>query len=107
AARSMELGFSTTFLREMRMIAHARAYIEEGRGWMPLGRFERRITGLRFHMLEAEELAGIGAASKLNASRAFLTELRDLGRARAAGWIRTHRDDVGKRGTVNVGEVFE
>ncbi len=107
ATRSMELGFSTTFLREMRMIAHARAYIEEGRNWMPLGRFERRITGLRFHMLEAEELAAIGSASKLNASRAFLTELRDLGRARAAGWIRTHRGDVGKRGTVNVGEVFE
>ena len=107
AARSMELGFSTTFLREMRMIAHARTYIEAGRNWMPMGRFERRITGLRFHMLEAEELASIGSASKLNASRAFLTELRDLGRARAAGWIRTHRNDVGKRGTVNVGEVFE
>ena len=83
AARSMELGFSTTFLREMRMIAHARAYIEETASLMPFGRFERKLMRLRFHMVEAEELAEAGSASKMNATRSFLTDLRDMGRARA------------------------
>ncbi|MDD3325701.1 MAG: patatin-like phospholipase family protein [Zoogloea sp.] len=106
AHRSMELGFSTTFLREMRTLAQARAYMQEGSGWLPGGRLERKLAGLRFHLLEAEELADAGKGSKLNATRAFLHELRDLGRARAARWIRTHRADVGRRETLDVAEVF-
>ncbi|NMF89067.1 patatin-like phospholipase family protein [Aromatoleum petrolei] len=106
ADRTVELGFSATFLREMRMIAHARAYLEAGSGFLPHGRLERKLLGLRFHMIEAQELAESGSGSKLNAARAFLHELRDLGRARAAKWIRTKRQHVGSRGTVNLGEVF-
>ncbi|WP_374245642.1 patatin-like phospholipase family protein [Zoogloea sp.] len=106
SARTMELGFSTTFLREMRMIAYARGYVDEGRSWMPLGRFERRLMNLRFHLIEAKELLEAGRGSKLNAARAFLHELRDLGRARAAEWVRTRRGDVGRRGTVDLAAVF-
>lgn len=106
AARTMELGFSTTFLREMRMIAHARSYIDESRSWMPLGRFERKLMSLRFHLIEAEELLEAGKGSKMNAARAFLHDLRDLGRARAARWVRTQRRHVGQRGTVDLAEVF-
>lgn len=106
ATRSTELGFSTTFLREMRMIAYARSYIEAGAGWMPLGRFERKLMGLRFHVIEAKELATAGRGSKLNATRAFLHELRDLGRARADRWVRSHGGDIGKRSTVDLAELF-
>ena len=70
ATRSMELGFSTTFLREMRTLGQARAYMQEGSGWLPGGRLERKLAGLRFHLLEAEELADAGkalAASLLDA----------------------------------------
>ena len=73
SARSIELGFSTTFLREMRMIAHARQHIAETAGWMPLGRLERKLVGQRFHLIEAHELAEAGRASKLNAAGSFLT----------------------------------
>ncbi len=106
AARTMELGFSTTFLREMRMIAHARSDIAESAGWLPLGRHERRLMGLRFHLIDATELAEAGKGSKLNAARAFLHELRDCGRARAARWVRGQRRHVGSRGTVDLGAVF-
>lgn len=106
ADRTVELGFSATFLREMRMITHARAYIEEGAGWMPRGRLERKLMNLRFHLIEAEELAETGNDSKLNAARAFLHELRDLGRARTASWVRTRRHHVGKRQTVDLSKVF-
>ncbi|WP_041655778.1 patatin-like phospholipase family protein [Azoarcus sp. KH32C] len=106
AGRATELGFSTTFLREMRMITHARAYIAEGPSWVPRGRLERKVMGLRFHLIEAEELAETGNGSKLNAARAFLHELRDLGRVRAARWIRTRRRFVGKQGTVDLPKLF-
>ena len=106
AARTMELGFSTTFLREMRMIAHARGYIGEGSPWVPLGRHERKLMGLRFHLIEAEELADAGHGSKLNAARAFLHELRDLGRARTDRWVRKNRRHVGQQATVDLEAVF-
>lgn len=106
AARSMELGFSTTFLREMRMIAHARRHIAEIAGWMPLGRLERKLVHQRFHLIEAEELADAGQASKLNAASGFLAQLHELGRARAAKWLRRHQRQVGQRETVDVARLF-
>ncbi len=106
AARSMELGFSTTFLREMRMIAHARRHIAETAGWMPLGRLERKLVHQRFHLIEAEELADAGQASKLNAASGFLTQLHELGRTRAAKWLRRHQRQVGQRETVDVARLF-
>ncbi len=106
SARSMELGFSTTFLREMRMIAHARQHIAEAAGWMPLGRLERKLVGQRFHLIEARELAEAGSASKLNAASSFLTELHRLGRARADDWLRTHHRQVGRKETADVAGLF-
>ena len=106
SARSMELGFSTTFLREMRMIAHARQYIAETAGWMPLGRLERKLVGQRFHLIEARELAEAGSTSKLNAASGFLTELHTLGRARTDEWLRKQYRHVGRKETVDVARLF-
>ena len=106
AARTMELGFSTTFLREMRMIAQARDWIQAQRGWRPLGNLERELTALRFHLIEARELIDSGRASKLNAATAFLTRLRDQGRARADEWVHAHLAEVGKRATVDIARLF-
>ena len=106
ASRSMELGFSTTFLREMRMIAHARAYAGETGKWLPLGRLERRLTRLRFHLIDAVELGETRGDSKLNASTRFLLRLRGLGRARADDWLRRHRRDVGRRESADLAALF-
>lgn len=106
AARSMELGFSTTFLREMRMIAHARSYIDESKRWMPRGRLEQKLIRLRFHLIDAQELSEAGGDSKLNASTRFLLHLRELGRARAEDWVRRHRRDVGRRESVDLERLF-
>lgn len=106
SARSMELGFSTTFLREMRMIAHARRHITETAGWMPLGRLERKLVGQRFHLIEARELAETGSASKLNAASGFLSQLHALGRARAEDWLQAHYPRVGREETVDVAGLF-
>ena len=53
-----------------------------------------------------KELATAGKGSKLNATRAFLHELRDLGRARGESWVREHRPSVGKRSTVDLAALF-
>ena len=106
AARTAELGFSTTFLREMRMIVHARRYVAEHQSWRPLGVLEQRLARLRFHLIEAKELAEAGQGSKLNASRSFLHSLRDLGRARARHWLLGHRKDVGIRESVDLAKLF-
>lgn len=106
AARSMELGFSATFLREMRMIAHFRRDIAGNPGWLPRGRVERRLMGLRFHLIEAKELGDAGKASKLNAATAFLTRLRELGRARAGRWLHRRRREIGRRATIDLERLF-
>lgn len=106
AARTMELGFSTTFLREMRMIAQARHYIRSHRSWRGPGKLERQLSALRFHLIEARELGDSGQTSKLNAATAFLTRLRDLGRARADDWLGVHGAEVGRRASVDVEALF-
>lgn len=105
AHRAAELGFSANFLREMRMIAHARSDIRQNAALLR-GRQERKLMSLRFHMIEAKELAHAGNGSKFNAARAFLHQLRDMGRARAARWIRWQRRYVGRRPTVDLAKVF-
>ncbi|MCK6410145.1 MAG: patatin-like phospholipase family protein [Thauera sp.] len=106
ATRSMELGFSTTFLREMRMIAHARQFIAERPRWSPIGRLERKLLRERFHLIDAPELGDAGSASKLNATASSLLQLRELGRARAETWLQTHAHEVGRRETIDVGTLF-
>lgn len=106
AGRTMELGFSTTFMREMRMIAQARTYIRNKRGWRPAGPLERELAGLRFHLIEARELGENGRASKLNAATGFLLQLRDLGRARADEWVQAHLAEVGRKPTVDIERLF-
>ena len=105
AARSMELGFSTTFLREMRMIAHARQFIAERPRWSPIGRLERKLLRERFHLIDAPELGDAGSASKLDATASALLRLRELGRARAETWLQAHAHEVGRRETIDVGAL--
>ncbi|MBV2264361.1 MAG: patatin-like phospholipase family protein [Thauera sp.] len=106
AARSMELGFSTTFLREMRMIAHARQFIAERPRWSPIGRLERKLLRERFHLIDAPELGDAGSASKLDATASALLRLRELGRARAETWLQAHAHEVGRHETIDVGALF-
>lgn len=82
SSRMAEVSFSAPFLREMRTIALAKNYVENSR--VPFSNLERRLTRMNFHLIEAEDLmAQLSIESKLNSSSAFLTMLRDHGRARA------------------------
>lgn len=103
--RSLDLAFNSTFLREMRSFTHARRYV--GRTLLPLGRLERRLTHTRFHLLAAEELLGqLATESRLTTSLPFLERLRDQGRAFARVWLAAHYGDLGRRSSVDIGELF-
>jgi NTE family protein len=50
----------------------------------------------------AEEMRGLGAASKMNADWSFLTHLRDLGRERGKAWLARHYDDLNQRTSIDL-----
>lgn len=103
--RTQELAFKSTFLREMRSFLQAREFV--GRSLMPLGRLERRLRGMRLHLIATGELAGrLAAESKLTTSRPFLEMLRDQGRLRAQDWLSRHFRAVGRHSSVEMAELF-
>ncbi|MFN3985580.1 MAG: patatin-like phospholipase family protein [Rhodocyclaceae bacterium] len=103
--RVMDLGFNATFLREMRMYAHASEFA--ARSHFPHGRLERRLLGTHFHMIEAEELMSqLAAETKLAISLPFIEMLSDQGRARAQAWLDAHYDSVGKTSSIDIRALF-
>lgn len=103
--RQRELGFQSAFLREMRMFAHMREFVEGS--WFKLGRLERRIARANFHLIAAEELmGGLAPETRVIANRQFFNMLRDSGRQHAGDWLDQHRGAIGKRSTVALSELF-
>jgi NTE family protein len=101
----LELAFNATFLREMRMFAHAREYASQS--LFSVGHLERRLARMNFHVIDAQELLGeLKTETKLAANMHFFEMLRDLGRARAKTWLQAHYAQVGKGSTVDIAELF-
>jgi NTE family protein len=98
--RMNEITFNTALLKELEHVEFVNRALRQGhmRG---LGYREihlHRIGG-------GAELAALSASSKLNADWAFLTHLRDLGRAETETWIEAHFADIGARSTIPWHEV--
>jgi NTE family protein len=103
--RVTELGFSATFLREMRMLAQAKEHVE--RTLFSIGRLERRLRHMKFHLVEAEELMSqLSSESKLSAHWPFISMLRDQGRARAEAWLGENFRSIGSRSSADLSELF-
>jgi NTE family protein len=104
-ARIVELGFSANFMREMRMFAQAIAFSSPR--FLTLGKLERRLQQMRFHMIDSDELASLQRTdTKMLAHGPFLERLRGQGRERAAHWLSEHASGVGRRSTVDVNSWF-
>lgn len=103
--RVLELAFNSTFLREMRMFAHARDYVSES--FFPIGRLERRLVRLNFHVIDAQQqMHEFKTETKLAANMAFFELLKNLGRERARTWLAAHYGEIGKRSTIDLAELF-
>lgn len=103
--RIVELGFSTHFMREMRMFAHAADYATSG--GLGLGRLDRRVRKTRFHMIDTSGIKSLQRSeTKLLAHGPFLEMLRDQGRDCAKAWLAEHFDDLGRRSSIDVKALF-
>jgi NTE family protein len=104
-ARAVDIAFNNAFRREMAMIQQAREFA--GNSLLPLGRLERRLQRLRFHLIDAEHhMASLPYTSKLAAHLPFFETLRDMGRARARRWLRTNRVALGRKASLDPASVF-
>ncbi|GAA6142363.1 patatin-like phospholipase family protein [Hydrogenophaga sp. 5NK40-0174] len=105
-ARTMEIAFNATFLREMRMYAH----LQEGARdlpWFRRGALEHRLVNTRFHIIEASEVTSeLDTQSKAAASMRFFEMLFSQGRQHAKAWLRKHRQSLGEHSSVDLGALF-
>ena len=84
-ARIGELGFSTTFLRELETVRRTQ---ESLRRAFPLSWLGRRMKSLRISLIEpGESLDAYSAKTRLNTRLGFLRKLRDIGRECAQSWL--------------------
>jgi NTE family protein len=100
-ARITELGFVAHFMGEMRAMAQASAYARSS--YLSMGRLERRLQKLRFHMIDASEVKSLQRNdTKMLAHAPFLEVLHAHGQARAEAWLQEHFEAVGQRSTLDV-----
>lgn len=100
-ARIAELTFNAHFMREMRTFAQASEF--SGPSFVSWGRLERRLRQMRFHMIDAGQLASLQRPeTKLIAHGPFLELLRDQGRASATDWLSAHQDHFTRRSTIDL-----
>jgi NTE family protein len=93
--RMQEIGFNTSLIREMRMIASYNKLIEQGR--MRGGKL------MLVHLIEAEKfIRELSWTSRLNADWDFLQHLHNMGRARADQWLEANFDRLGIESTVDL-----
>ncbi|TCR66320.1 patatin-like phospholipase family protein [Bosea sp. BK604] len=99
--RLNEVSFNAVLLKELRMMAMLRqkANPESGEG--------ARWAQMRIHRVTSEAMADLGYSSKLNAEWEFLTMLHGEGRHSAEAFYREHKDDLGKRSTLDLDELTE
>jgi NTE family protein len=92
-------------MREMRMFAHAAHFARPS--FLTMGRLERRLQRMRFHMIDAGAVAALKRTdTKMLAHTPFLDLLREQGQAQAGAWLAAHFDGVGRRSTVDVQRWF-
>jgi NTE family protein len=99
--RLNEISFNAVLLKELRMIAILRDVADpgdsEGREWKQM----------RIHRVASDELAALGASSKLLAEWSFFEKLRDLGRAAAERFIVESGADVGRRSSLDLAALLQ
>jgi NTE family protein len=100
--RLNEITFNGSLIKELRSVAYLWELIHHEN----LDRAAYRDA--RLHMIEAEEaMQALSASSKLNAERAFLLHLKQIGRAAADEWLSANLDRVGVETTWRPYFLFE
>ncbi|PJA60568.1 MAG: patatin [Rhodobacterales bacterium CG_4_9_14_3_um_filter_71_31] len=100
--RINEISFNGSLLKELRSIDFVDRLICEGK------LSAKDYRQVRVHVIENQaELKPLGASSKMNTEWAFLTKLRDIGRATATRWLDENFAAVGDHSTVDLRAMFQ
>lgn len=103
--RVTELGFQSTFLREMRAISYTR---QQAKGkFFSTSSLERRFKALRFHLIESGEvLSSLEQASKYDTRLEFLLGLKEKGRNAAEQWVGSNFSAIGQQPSCDIEAMF-
>jgi NTE family protein len=98
--RLNEVSFNSVLIKELHMMALLRRNTapgnEEGAEW----------ARMRVHIVRNPIMTKLGYSSKMNAEWEFLSMLRDEGRKSAEEFLTIHRDDIGKRSTLDIDQLL-
>lgn len=98
--RVNELSFNSSLLRELRAIAFVTKLIDED--WVK-DEHKDKLKRMRIHAIRADDhMAAHSVSSKFQTDWAFLTGLRDAGRAAAASWLSQNGDRVGHASSIDI-----
>jgi len=100
-ARINEISFSSSLLRELRVIAFLTKLVDDG---LADGKRLRRVL---IHEVASEEIASeLSVESMVNIDWDFLTRLREAGRHQADLWLAANYDRLGETSTIDVQEKY-
>ena len=104
--RINEVTFNASLIKEMRTLALMKQLIGD-KPHKESPELFKQLQRLRVHLIDGgASLAELGAESKTNTQWAFLSQLHELGREAAAGWLEKHRKDLGRRSSFNLDAVL-
>ena len=99
--RINEISFNSSLLRELRAVAFVQRLIEDGT--LKAGRMSR----VYIHMIADDDLMNdLGVATKLLPNAHLIGRLKEAGRKAAQGFLDQHKDDLNKRGTVDLRAMY-
>ncbi len=100
--RVNEITFNSALLHELRSIDFVKRLLDSGK--LDPDEYRR----MHIHIIHARKrMRPLGASSKLNAEWEFLKHLFEMGRDAAGQWLDRHFDDLGKKSSVDVREMFQ
>jgi NTE family protein len=102
--RVNEISFNSSLMREMRSIAFITDLIDKG--WIK-EEHKDKLKRVYIHSVRADDVMhDLGVASKLNSDWDFLLKLKELGREKAAKWLKDNFDKIGKQTTIDIKEDY-
>ena len=99
--RMNEIAFNSSLMREMRAISFVSRLLDEQ------SLDAQRYSRMHIHAIRNDTaMSELGIETKLEPDWDFLVQLRDLGRSTAASWLAANIDDVGKRTTIDMADMY-
>jgi NTE family protein len=113
--RRSQIVFNAPLMRELEALAYmgrlvgkdgvgaGKVGVGKGGAGRERGRLGARVKGLNLHLLHGgAAMQGLDLASKQRAERGFLAMLKETGRRAAEAWLTAHREDLGRRSTIEL-----